>query len=55
MPADLHPQTIMAVKFADATLPGKFGYPFKLRIATRLGFKNPKRVTRLFYNWFGGS
>jgi DMSO/TMAO reductase YedYZ molybdopterin-dependent catalytic subunit len=26
----LHPQTIMAVKFTDATLPAKYGYPFKL-------------------------
>ena len=55
MPTALHPQTIMAVKFADATLPVRCGYPFKLRIPTKLGFKNPKRVTRLYYNWFGGS
>jgi DMSO/TMAO reductase YedYZ molybdopterin-dependent catalytic subunit len=69
MPSALHPQTIMAVKFADATLPAKFGYPFKVRIPTKLGYKNPKWVTTIFvtnrmpggfwedrgYNWFGGS
>jgi DMSO/TMAO reductase YedYZ molybdopterin-dependent catalytic subunit len=69
MATALHPQTIMAVKFADQTLPAKFGYPFKLRIPTKLGFKNPKWVTTMYvtnrmpggfwedrgYNWFSGS
>ena len=69
MATALHPQTIMAVKFADETLPAKFGYPFKVRIPTKLGFKNPKWVTTIFvtnrmpggfwedrgYNWFSGS
>ena len=69
MATALHPQTIMAVKFADETLPAKFGYPFKLRIPTKLGFKNPKWVTTIYvtnrmpggfwedrgYNWFSGS
>jgi DMSO/TMAO reductase YedYZ molybdopterin-dependent catalytic subunit len=69
MPTALHPQTIMAVKFADETLPAKYGYPFKVRIPTKLGFKNPKWVTTIYvtnrypggfwedrgYNWFSGS
>jgi DMSO/TMAO reductase YedYZ molybdopterin-dependent catalytic subunit len=69
MPTALHPQTIMAVKFADEILPAKYGYPFKVRIPTKLGFKNPKWVTTMFvtnrypsgfwedrgYNWFSGS
>jgi DMSO/TMAO reductase YedYZ molybdopterin-dependent catalytic subunit len=69
MPTALHPQTIMAVKFADEILPAKYGYPFKVRIPTKLGFKNPKWVTTIFvtnrypsgfwedrgYNWFSGS
>jgi DMSO/TMAO reductase YedYZ molybdopterin-dependent catalytic subunit len=69
MPSALHPQTIMAVKFADEPLPAKFGYPFKVRIPTKLGFKNPKWVTTIYvtnrypggfwadrgYNWFSGS
>jgi DMSO/TMAO reductase YedYZ molybdopterin-dependent catalytic subunit len=68
MATALHQQTIMAFKFADETLPAKFGYPFKIRIPTKLGFKNPKWVTTIFvtnrmpggfwesrgYNWFGG-
>ena len=68
MPTALHPQTIMAVKFADEILPAKYGYPFKVRIPTKLGFKNPKWVTTIFvtnrypggfwedrgYNWFSG-
>ncbi len=69
MPTALHPQTIMAFKFADEILPAKFGFPFKVRIPTKLGYKNPKWVKTLYvtnrmpggfwsdrgYNWFGGS
>jgi len=49
-------------------LPRKYGYPFKIRIPTKLGFKNPKFVTTIYvtnkeprgfwtdrgYNWFSG-
>ena len=69
MATALHPQTIMAVKYADQVLPPKYGFPWKLRIPTKLGFKNPKHVMALFvtnedpggywedkgYNWFSGS
>ncbi len=69
MATALHPQTIMAFRLSDATLPTQYGYPFKIRIPTKLGFKNPKFVTTLFvtdrepngfwedrgYNWFSGS
>ncbi len=48
MPTALHPQTIMAFNFADETLPAKYGYPFKVRIPTKLGFKNPKWVTTIY-------
>jgi DMSO/TMAO reductase YedYZ molybdopterin-dependent catalytic subunit len=68
MPTALHPQTIMAFKLSDEVLPTRYGYPFKIRIPTKLGFKNPKFVTTLFvtnqeprgfwtdrgYNWFSG-
>ena len=68
MPTALHPQTIMAFKLADEFLPTKYGYPFKIRIPTKLGFKNPKFVTTIYvtnsqprgfwtdrgYNWFSG-
>ena len=69
MATALHPQTIMAFKYADQVLPPKYGFPWKLRIPTKLGFKNPKHVVALFvtnenpggywedkgYNWFSGS
>lgn len=69
MPTALHPQTLMAFKLADEILPREHGYPFKLRIPTKLGFKNPKFVTTIYvtdkeprgywpdrgYNWFSGS
>jgi DMSO/TMAO reductase YedYZ molybdopterin-dependent catalytic subunit len=64
----LHPQTLMAFRLSDEILPIKHGFPFKLRIPTKLGFKNPKFVTALYatdqqprgywtdrgYNWFSG-
>jgi DMSO/TMAO reductase YedYZ molybdopterin-dependent catalytic subunit len=69
MPTALHPQTQMAFKFADEILPRKYGFPMKIRMPTKLGFKNPKHVTSLVvtnedrggfwenqgYNWFSGS
>lgn len=69
MASALHPQTLMALTFADETLPRKFGFPFKIRVPTKLGFKNPKWVTTIYvtnrfaggfwpdrgYNWFSGS
>ena len=68
MPTALHPQTIMAVTAGDEILPAKFGFPLKIRIPTKLGFKNPKWVTAMYvtnteprgfwsdrgYNWFSG-
>lgn len=68
MPTALHPQTIMAVTAGPDILPAKFGFPLKIRIPTKLGFKNPKWVTALYvtdvrpagfwtdrgYNWFSG-
>ena len=69
MQTALHPQTLMAFRYADQVLPPKYGFPWKLRIPTKLGFKNPKHVMALFvtndnpggywedkgYNWFSGS
>lgn len=66
MPTALHPQTIMAFRLSDILLPTKYGFPFKIRIPTKLGFKNPKFVTAIYvtnrnpggfwvdrgYNWF---
>ena len=69
MATALHPQTQLTFRFRDETLPPKYGFPMKLRIPTKLGFKNPKHITALFvtndypggywedqgYNWYSGS
>ena len=44
MPTALHPQTQMTFKFEDKILPRAYGYPMKIRVPTKLGFKNPKYV-----------
>ena len=58
-----------ASRFADQILPPKYGFPMKLRMPTKLGFKNPKHIAAIFvtneypggywedqgYNWFSGS
>jgi DMSO/TMAO reductase YedYZ molybdopterin-dependent catalytic subunit len=69
MATALHPQTLLAFRYADQILPPKYGFPMKLRIPTKLGFKNPKYIAAIFvandypggywedqgYNWFSGS
>jgi DMSO/TMAO reductase YedYZ molybdopterin-dependent catalytic subunit len=69
MASALHPQTILALSFLGAPLTPPFGAPVRLRIPTKLGFKNPKSLTQLAvtnvypggywedqgYNWFSGS
>jgi DMSO/TMAO reductase YedYZ molybdopterin-dependent catalytic subunit len=69
MPTALHPQTFLALRFADRVLPPKYGFPMRLRAPTKLGFKNPKHIQEIFvsnthpggywedqgYNWFSGS
>lgn len=44
MPTALHAQTQMTFKFDDEILPTKFGFPMRIRMPTKLGFKNPKHV-----------
>jgi DMSO/TMAO reductase YedYZ molybdopterin-dependent catalytic subunit len=69
MPTALHPQTQMTFKFDNKILPRSYGFPMKIRIPTKLGYKNPKYVVAIEvtnvdhggywedqgYNWFGGS
>ena len=69
MATALHPQTQLSLRYADEELPPKYGYPMKLRIPTKLGFKNPKLIAAIFvtneypggywedqgYNWYSGS
>lgn len=68
MPTALHPQTMLATKYAKEILPDPFGFPLRLRTSTKLGFKNPKwimalEVSNTFtethfgkegFNWFSG-
>jgi DMSO/TMAO reductase YedYZ molybdopterin-dependent catalytic subunit len=69
MPSALHPQTILALDFIGKPLPPDFGYPMRLRIPTKLGFKSAKHVVSLSvtntypggywedqgYDWFSGT
>jgi DMSO/TMAO reductase YedYZ molybdopterin-dependent catalytic subunit len=68
MPTALHPQTQMSFKFDHKILPRAYGFPIKIRMPTKLGFKNPKYVVAMEvtntdhggywenqgYNWFSG-
>ncbi len=69
MATALHPQTQLTLSFDGQTLPARYGFPMKLRMPTKLGYKNPKHIQAIFvtntypggywedrgYNWFGGS
>jgi DMSO/TMAO reductase YedYZ molybdopterin-dependent catalytic subunit len=68
MATALHPQTQITFKFDNQLLPRAYGFPMKIRIPTKLGFKNPKYVVAMEvtdknpggywsnqgYNWFSG-
>ena len=68
MATALHPQTILALEFDGKPLPPDYGYPLRLRVPTKLGFKNAKHIAAIFvtdqnpggywedqgYNWFSG-
>jgi len=69
MPTALHPQTLLTLTYDGQELPPRYGFPMKLRMPTKLGYKNPKHIQAIFvtntypggywedqgYNWFGGS
>jgi DMSO/TMAO reductase YedYZ molybdopterin-dependent catalytic subunit len=68
MASALHPQTILATKYANELITDPFGFPLRLRTAVKLGYKNAKwikaiEVTNTFRptfwskqgeNWFAG-
>ena len=68
MASALHPQTLLATKYAQETLPDPFGFPLRLRTSVKLGYKNPKWITAIEvtntypggywetagFNWFAG-
>lgn len=47
MPTAMHPQTQMTFKFDNKILTRAYGYPIKIRVPTKLGFKNPKYVVSM--------
>ncbi|WJV67808.1 molybdopterin-dependent oxidoreductase [Pectobacteriaceae bacterium CE70] len=68
MATALHPQTTLALDFSGKTLPDSYGFPLRLRLPTKLGFKNAKHIVAISvsntypggywedqgYNWFSG-
>jgi DMSO/TMAO reductase YedYZ molybdopterin-dependent catalytic subunit len=68
MATALHPQTQLTFEFDGSILPREYGFPMKLRVPTKLGFKNPKHIGEIEvsneftagywetygYNWFSG-
>ncbi len=68
MASALHPQTILATRYARERITDPFGFPVRLRTAVKLGFKNAKWVTAIEvtntfpdtfwrkqgFNWFAG-
>lgn len=69
MPTALHAQTLLVHTWRGGPLPAKYGFPLRLRMPTKLGFKNAKHISEIFvtnihpggywedkgYNWFSGS
>lgn len=47
MATALHPQTLLATQYAGETLADPFGFPLRLRMSTKLGYKNPKWITAI--------
>jgi len=68
MASALHPQTILATKYAGEPITDPYGAPLRLRTAVKLGYKNAKwvraiEVTNTYpggfwekqgFNWFAG-
>jgi len=68
MASALHPQTLLALDSGNEALPTANGFPLRLSVPTKLGFKSAKHVAAIFvtntnpggywedqgYNWFSG-
>ncbi len=68
MATALHPQTLLATKYAGDILADPFGYPLRLRTSTKLGYKNAKWIkaievsndfretfwSKQGFNWYAG-
>ncbi len=69
MASALHPQTLLALTHDGGVLPRDHGFPLRLNLPTKLGYKNPKHIVEISvtntypggywedqgYNWFAGS
>lgn len=69
MATALHPQTLLALSYDGQALLPKYGFPLRLRVPTKLGFKSAKHIVAMSvtnrypggywenqgYNWFSGS
>ena len=69
MATAMHAQTLLALTYDGRPLPAEYGAPVRLRMPTKLGYKNAKHVVAVTvtnefpggywenqgYNWFGGS
>ncbi len=69
MASCLHPQTILTLDFEQKPLTPPWGAPLRLRVPTKLGFKNPKYIQAIEvtntnpggywekqgYDWYSGS
>lgn len=68
MASALHPQTQLTTRYADQVIGDAYGFPLRLRAATKLGHKSAKWITAITvtntypggywedrgYNWFAG-
>lgn len=65
----LHPQTLLALSYDGQVLAPKYGFPLRLLVPTKLGYKSAKHIVSMSvtnaypggywenqgYNWFSGS
>lgn len=47
MASALHAQTQLTTKYAGEVIHKDFGFPLRLRVATKLGFKSPKQIVAM--------
>ena len=47
MPTALPAQTLLTLTYDGQTLPPQYGFPLKLRMPTKLGYKNPKHIVAI--------
>lgn len=48
MATALHPKTLLALDFAGKSLAVEYGFPLRLRVPTKLRFKNARHIAAIF-------